>query len=108
MTETTSPLLHDRTRLILLVLAILGLTSMYLFQRFNFLGFFSALVGYQKGFHPYVTFVVNKTLRTIINDLACCLLIFVFFREPKYLRVGLGFFLLEIIVLLPLYFVIKL
>ena len=81
---------------------------MYLFQRFDFLSFFLTVVGYDGSPHPYSYFVVNKTIRLVINDAACFLMMWAIFQEPKYLRLGLYVFLVEVLVLLPVYFMIKL
>jgi exosortase F-associated protein len=90
-----------------MALALLALT--YLFQRFDF---FASFLGYirvsRDSFHPYTNFIVNKTLRLVINDIACFALIYVFFRERKYLKVAFYVFIFELIVLLPLYFAVKL
>jgi len=88
--------------LLLLALAVLG--GLYLFQRVNFLTLISA----NSTLHPYAYFVFNKTFRLVGNDMACMLMIYVFFRERKYLQVSFYFFLLELLVILPLYFWIKL
>jgi len=90
--------------LVLLLLALVMLGGVYLFQRVNFL----ALISGNDAFHPYVYFIFNKTIRLVGNDMACMLMIYVFFRERKYLQVSFYFFLLELLLILPLYFWIKL
>src|SRR5690606_7807853 len=56
----------------------------------------------------YVAFVVNKTCRLLLNDLACLLLIMAIFRERNYLQLAFYIFLFEVLILLPFYFLIKL
>jgi exosortase F-associated protein len=93
----------------LFVLAIIVLAGVYLFQDTNWLGRGVSLFGGNpEGVHPYVYFIFNKTFRLILNDLACFMLIYVIFQERKYLTVAFWLFLLELFVVLPVYFIIKL
>ena len=99
----------QRRNVVVLSAAFLLLGSLYIFQRFNFLAFLSSRVGIDaQSFHPYSFFIFNKTLRLIGNDVACMGIIYVFFRERKYMRVAFYFFIIELFVLLPFYFLIKL
>lgn len=85
------------------------LVVLYIFQRVNFLAALVSVVDYDPShIHPFVFFVFNKTFRLVCNDVACIGLIYVFFRQQEYLRVAFYFFLLELLVILPIYFVIKL
>ncbi|MEX2234241.1 MAG: exosortase F system-associated protein [Cyclobacteriaceae bacterium] len=93
------PELWIRATLFLTGIAILGLV--YLFQRINL----AVLLG---DFHPNVIFVINRTTRLILNDLACFLIIFALFRENKYLKIAFWVFLFELLVILPVYLVVKL
>lgn len=77
------------------------LVMAYVFQRIN-------LAGFVGQFHPNVIFALNRTFRLIINDLACFLVIFTLFRERKYIRMAFWVFLIEILVILPSYLVLKL
>ena len=43
-----------------------------------------------------------------MNDFACLLLIYVFFEDKKYLKMGFWVFLIELLVILPIYLVLKL
>lgn len=95
-------------RLVLIAVALIALVAVYLFQQINFLQFFFDSFGMTAVVHPNVTFVFNKTTRLILNDLACFVLILAIFQEKKYLRVAFYVFLFEVLVLLPVYFIIKL
>lgn len=96
-------------RVSLFIIAILILGAVYLFQQTNFFRFLAFLVPIgDDPSHPYTVFIVNKTFRLILNDFACLILIYVFFFEKKYLKIAFYLFLVEIIVLLPLYFTVKL
>lgn len=86
----------------LAVIAVLILLFAYLFQRINIV----AVTGVS--IHPYVVFIINKTTRLLLNDFACLLLIISLFQEKKYVVVALYVFLFELLVLLPVYFVLKL
>jgi len=88
-------------RAALLSAGLVILATVYIFQRVNL----AALLG---DFHPNVIFVINRTARLVLNDFACMLIIFALFKDPKYLKVAFWVFLIELFVLLPVYFSIKL
>lgn len=44
----------------------------------------------------------------MVNDIACLLLVAAIFNKPSYLRLSAWIFLTELLVLLPIYFVLKL
>jgi len=87
----------------LIGLCLLCLAAVYIYQRENYFAFLFPGVD-----HPHVAFAFNKTLRLLVNDLLCMVLIVAIFRERKYLRVAFGVFLFELFLLLPLYLWIKL
>lgn len=93
------PELWIRATLFLTGIAILGLV--YIFQRINM----AVLLG---DFHPNVNFVINRTTRLILNDLACFLIIFALFRKGKYLKIAFWLFLVELLIILPAYLAVKL
>jgi exosortase F-associated protein len=95
-------------RMVLIMAALFVLAAVYLFQQFNFFQFLTNGLGLKSNFHPYATFVVNKTARLVLNDMACFVLIVAIFRERKYLRVAFYVFLFELLILLPAYLIIKL
>ncbi|HEX5169281.1 MAG TPA: hypothetical protein VFW11_08905 [Cyclobacteriaceae bacterium] len=95
-------------RVTVIIIAVLVLALVYLFQLFNFLLFFTNVLGLNVTFRPNTVFIFNKTTRLILNDLACFGLIYAIFQEKKYLRVAFYIFLFEISLLLPTYFIIKL
>ncbi len=78
------------------------LAAIYLFQRYDIAG----LLGL--GASPNGKFVINKTIRFLLNETACLLLILSIFNQAKYLRIGMMLFLTELVLLLPLYFILKL
>lgn len=103
------PEIMNIRRLSLILMGLFTLAAVYLFQRFDYLNFFLILTGAKNASpHPYTFFIVNKSLRLIINDLACMLIIYSIFQQKKYLQLSLYVFLFELIVLLPGYFVLKL
>lgn len=85
----------------LLLAGVFILGAVYVFQRLNLAGFLGS-------FHPNVIFAINRTARLILNDFACLLIIFALFREAKYLKIAFWVFLIELLVILPLYLAIKL
>lgn len=58
--------------------------------------------------HPNAVFIINRTLRLIINDMACIMLILGLFKEIKYVKVAFLVFCVELFFILPLYFIVKL
>lgn len=87
--------------MILFGVGVAILTAVYLFQRIN-------LAGLLVDLHPNLIFVINRTARLIVNDLACFLIIFALFWQKKYLKVAFWVFLTELLVILPVYLVVKL
>lgn len=85
--------------------AVIILVAVYLFQQFSYANLVGSLFD---TLHPNTVFVINKTVRLIINDLACMLLIFAVFQKRSYLVVAFYVFLFELLILLPVYFVVKL
>lgn len=77
------------------------LVAVYIFQGIN-------IAGGRDEFYPIVVFVINRTTRLILNDFACLIIIFAIFREAKHLRIAFWIFLVELLVILPIYFVLKL
>ena len=97
---------HDRwIRISLSTLAIIILILVYLFQRTSLVGL---LGGDTEAIHPNVLFILNRTARMVLNDAACFVLIYAVFRERKYLKLAFVVFLIELLVILPVYLVIKL
>lgn len=64
--------------------------------------------GLAGGEDAYGAFIFNKSLRVIVNDAACLVLLRVFFRESGAWRLGLWVMVAEVAVLLPAYFFVKL
>lgn len=91
-------------RVLLVIAACTLLATTYILQQGNFAGELGIVTqGNEK-----VIFVLNKTARLVINDFACILLIHSFFQERKYTRLAFYVFLIELLILLPCYFAIKL
>jgi len=106
--EEKTVALSRQANIALAILALAMLISLFLFQRVNFLDSILTLLGQKVTLPPNVYFVFNKTARMVGNDLACMMLILVFFKERKYIAVAWYVFLAELLILLPLYFLIKL
>ena len=79
--------------------AILGLV--YVFQRINIAGLLGDL-------SPNGIFIINRTARLVVNDMACLLIISGLFKGKNYLKIAFWVFLVELLVILPLYFMVKL
>ncbi len=83
------------------IIAVMLLAFAFLFQEFNY----SALVGHCS---PNVKFVFNKSVRFLLNDAACLMMIAALFNRKNYIRMSVWVFFAELIVLLPFYFMLKL
>lgn len=83
------------------------LLSVYLFQDLHLLNSMVRFAGLPQP-DDTVGFIIRKTLRLIINDTACMMLIWAWFPGKSYLRMAWLVFLLEVLVLLPAYLSIKL
>jgi exosortase F-associated protein len=92
----------------LMAISLLSLAVVYVFQRWDYLNFVARVFGAKTDFGPTASFVVNKTVRLLLNDTLCLLLIYALFREKKYLRIAFLVFCFEFFLLLPLYLIIKL
>lgn len=97
--------LHNRFfRVISLLLGLSMISAVYTLQHDNILkdGLYSL------AWHPNAIFIMNKTARLLINDFACLLIIWAVFAEKKYLAIGWYLFVIELVVILPIYFLFKL
>lgn len=92
------------SRLILALVSLVLLTAVFLLQRVDV----AAALVHATLEHPDARFVFNKTLRFLLNDLACLMLIIAIFNDRKHLQIGFLLFLAELTVLLPIYFLLKL
>jgi len=95
-------------RFLLIAGSLVALALIYIFQRVDYVNFITGIFGGAPSINPTVAFIINKTLRLVLNDLLSFLLIFALFREKKYMRIAFFVFCFELVVLLPVYFVIKL
>lgn len=89
--------------------ALIILAVVYVQQRFNYAGLINYILpqALEIG-HANTVFIINKTIRLILNDLACLMLISALFPGKVYMKAAFYLFLLELFVLLPVYFMIKL
>jgi exosortase F-associated protein len=90
--------------LFLVAIAIGGLALVFLFQNADVLTFLCS----DCSFHPYTHFVVKKTLRVFLNDTFMLLLIHALFRDHAVTRLAWYIQLVDTLILLPAYLVIKL
>ncbi|MBX2898821.1 MAG: hypothetical protein KF775_04200 [Cyclobacteriaceae bacterium] len=96
-------------RIALLSAALLGLLIVFVFQRFNYAHTWNSIVPQVLEFNtPNQQFIFNRTVRLVINDCLCIILIWQLFNKPFYLRISFIIFLIELFVVLPIYFFLKL
>jgi exosortase F-associated protein len=84
------------------------LVMVFIFQRFDYFYYIRQGTGLSLQDWPYTPFVVNKTIRFLINDAVCMTFIYIYFKDKRYIRVAFILFLVELVIILPLYFWIKL
>lgn len=83
---------------------VAGLILIYLYQRVNYAGLFG--IGSDE---ENLTFAVNRFVRLFLNDGLCVVLIYRLFRgRTIYIRWAWWIFLVEALIILPLYLVVKL
>lgn len=94
---------------LLVVSALIILLLVYVFQKLSYAGLINNFLpaGFQIN-NSNIVFIVNRALRLIINDGACMLLIWGLFKETKYLKAAFLVFCVELLFILPLYFMVKL
>ncbi|MBX2944074.1 MAG: exosortase F system-associated protein [Cyclobacteriaceae bacterium] len=88
--------------------ALVLLTMVYLFQHFNYFQTINAIMGGILSGSENQVFIVNRTARLVINDLLCMALIYGLFANKNYLKLAFYLFLVEILLILPIYLVLKL
>jgi hypothetical protein len=99
--------MKDKTRMMLVIgSGLFALALVYVFQRTNYgLLLFEGL-----GITPNENwiFVINKSLRLVANDLICFFMIFSIFKEKNFRQVAVVVFMIELLVILPIYLLLKL
>lgn len=94
---------------LLIAVALTILAAVYLLQRFSYAAMLNAVLPDAIHIHhPNIIFIVNKTIRLLLNDLACLLLIHSLFKSAPLLKTAFYLFMIELCIILPLYFIIKL
>jgi exosortase F-associated protein len=94
----------SRNNVFLMAIAVTGLALVFLFQRTDVLD----LLCSQCSFHPYTHFVVKKFLRVLLNDTFMLLFIHALFRDPSVTKLAWYIQLVDTLVLLPAYLILKL
>ena len=94
-------------KILAITLAVVGLATVYLFQRVDYTGIISETLAWS-GVTPELAFVINKTLRMVVNDLLCLVIIRAWFADERITWLAWWVFGFELVVLLPLYLTVKL
>jgi len=89
-----------RSNKLLISFAIIGVISTYLFQDFNFISYWSLSEDAQ--------FILRKTLRVLLNDLFMLIFVIAWFNKQKITRLAVIVQIIDSLILLPLYLVLKL
>lgn len=88
-------------RLLVGMCCLAGLAGVYLFQRYDF----SALFG--TSFNPLHRFLINRTVRFLLNDILAIALIYALFEERKYVIFSVWVQIAGMILFLLPYFLLK-
>lgn len=93
----------------LIFVSIALLISVYLFQRVSFAAILNEVLPDSiQLVNSNTVFCINKAIRLILNDLACIIFIYAVFQKRIYLKASYYLFLIELLILLPAYLVLKL
>jgi exosortase F-associated protein len=92
---------HQRNiRVVIGVLSVAGLVLVFLFQRTDVAG--------TLGVEPNIwKFIVNRSIRFVVNDVLAIFLIYALFAERKYVLFAVGVQVLGLVFVLVPYFIIK-
>lgn len=99
--------MKDKTRMMLVIgVGLFALALVYVFQRANY----GLLLFEGFGIVPNenLIFAINKSLRLVANDLICFVMIFSIFKEKSFRQVAVVVFMIELLVILPIYLLLKL
>lgn len=86
-----------------IALAVIGLAASFVLQHMNIFSFFEA-----NTIHPYFFFVSRKVVRVLINDFCLLLIIHLWFSDKEITRLAWRVQLVDTLILLPAYLVLKL
>lgn len=98
--------MNNWLRIFYILISITILGTIFLFQNYPFAQSLGKLVNVE--FSNSTAFIINKTTRVLINDNTAILLIYALFIKKEYVKLAFGVQLVEIFLLLPLYFIFKL
>ena len=93
--------------ILILTIGVCALAALYIFQRINYGLLISSAVGVDSPTENGI-FILNKTIRLLVNDAICTAMIFSVFKEKSYRQFTAVVFLIELMVVLPVYLVLKL
>jgi exosortase F-associated protein len=91
---------QPKVRIVLGVLAVTGLVLVFLFQRTDIAG----TVGVEQNIWK---FIVNRSIRFVVNDALAILLIYALFAERKYVLFAIAVQVFGLVFILLPYFILK-
>lgn len=92
----------------LLLLAFILLAAVYIFQRINPGSILLDALGFIPAQSEEWIFSINRIIRLMLNDFACIIMIYALFQDVRYVRLGGLVFLIELLIILPIYLILKL
>jgi exosortase F-associated protein len=90
-------------RVLLGAFGLVGLISVYIFQRIDLVSFFSD-TSYEAGIY----FIANRFVRIFFNDLFMLIILYALFADRKVLLFAFWIQIIDLFILLPIYLAIKL
>lgn len=96
-------------RSVYILLALTGLLIVFVLQRFSYAyGWNAMMPDTFVIYNDNTAFVFNRTIRLILNDTLCIVIIWNLFRRKDILKTAYTVFFVELFVILPVYFWVKL
>jgi exosortase F-associated protein len=90
-------------RIAVIALSIAALAAIFILQQFDYFGLFCGCRASSQ-----THFIVNKTIRLILNDVFMLLIIKNWFDNTDTVKLALLIQIIDLFILLPIYFVLKL
>lgn len=91
------------TRIALAAIATIGLAVIYIIQYTDFLYVFTGT-----RFQPEAHFIVNRSVRILVNDTCMLLIIYALFNNRKVIKLALIIQAVDLFILFPIYLAFKL
>ncbi|CAN5372895.1 hypothetical protein BH09BAC3_BH09BAC3_12890 [soil metagenome] len=103
MNQEIQQLSRNPKKVIWILVALVGLALSFILQNVDWVALICNCYDY-----PQLHFIVRKVVRVVINDSCMLLLIHSWFDDPKITRLSWKIQLIDMLLLLPIYLILKL